>query len=170
MFATANTFGRFCCKLYQLQGFCSAVSCERNEVVVWWNSNWSGVRGIWGDWIVRMPALPQQPPITNAYPLTSLPWQLTPTLNVEIRGSKCVWVCARMTMAVLCGLYGDCVTVATARAIVMNPKTVSLRILFLPSHRFVTVCSLSCFPPFLLSSVPPTANPLLSHPLPTDLQ
>lgn len=98
------------------------------------------------------PATPQSPTPTHWHRCHGNQPRL---LVWKSEGANVVCLCARMTMVVLCGLYGDCVTAATARAIVMDSKTISLGILP-PSYRFVTVSSLSCFPSFLppLSSLP----------------
>lgn len=99
------------------------------------------------DWIVHMPALPRQPPIITPYPLTLLPWQLTPALSVEIRDSKCVWT--HVHGSIVWFLWWLCCCGNGSCAIVMNPKTISPGILLAPSHCFVTVCSLSFHPPLL---------------------
>lgn len=140
---TASTFGRL--MIFNdiinnniiLHCLCSAVSMS-----VKWGPSLMEFQLKWGErnlggggWIVQL--YPSNPPMANPYPLTSLPWQLTPRFSCGDQRDK--YVCTHDHDH--CG-NGLC-------AILMNLKTLFFHILFPPSHHFVTVCSLSHFPSFL---------------------
>lgn len=110
-----------------------------------------GGRGVNRPYGSFIPANPPKP-----YPLTSLPWQLTPALNVEIRETN---MCAHMTVTTVAALYVQ---------LCWTPE-LFLHILVPPSHHFGTVCSDPSHT-FLPSSSLPSPlfyllRPLLFYPL-----
>lgn len=130
-----------------LHCLCSAVSMS----VKWGLSlmefqlKW-GERNLGGGGGLNRPALSQQPPNGQPLPTDLAAMATNPCSSCGNQRDK--YVCTHDHDHWGNGLC----------AILMNPKTLFLHILFPPSHHVVTVCSLSHFPSFLLSSLPTVSS------------